>query len=81
MNPAWFRIPLPALLVMSIYTDPVAFLLWRNTRDFRSNEEVRLQNSFQLGMAFGLSAAAGPHVRDRKHFIGSYHSGLDNVVI
>ncbi|MDD5578987.1 MAG: MgtC/SapB family protein [Methylobacter sp.] len=56
MNPALFRALLPALLVMSIFTYFVAFLLWRNARGFRTNEEVTLKNPFQLGMAlkFGV---------------------------
>ena len=51
INPAVFRLLLPALLVMSIFTYFVAFLLWRNARGFRTIEEITLENPFQLGMA------------------------------
>jgi uncharacterized membrane protein (DUF4010 family) len=56
MNPALFRMLLPALLVMSIFTYFVAFLLWRNARGFRTNEEMTLKNPFQLGMALKFGA-------------------------
>ena len=56
MNPTLFRALLPALLVMTIFTYFVAFLLWRNSREFRTNGEIKLENPFQLGMAlkFGI---------------------------
>jgi len=56
MNPALFRALLPALLVMSIFTYLVAFLLWRNARGFRTIEEITLENPFQLGMALKFGA-------------------------
>jgi len=56
MNPALFRALLPALLVMTIFTYFVAFLLWWNRREFRSIEEITLENPFQLGMALKFGA-------------------------
>ena len=56
INPALFRVLLPALLVMSLFTYFVAFLLWRNRRGFRTIEEVKLENPFQLGMALKFGA-------------------------
>ena len=56
MNPTLFRSLLPALLVMCLFTYLVAFLLWRNAREFRTHEELRLENPFQLGMAIKFGA-------------------------
>ena len=56
INPALFRELLPALLVMTLYTYFVAFLLWRNARGFRAIEEIKLENPFQLGMALKFGA-------------------------
>lgn len=56
MNPALFLALSPALLVMSIFTYLVAFLLWRNSQGFRVIEEITLENPFQLGMALKFGA-------------------------
>jgi len=56
MNPALFRVLLPALLVMTLFTYFVAFALWQNARGFRTNGEVTLTNPFQLGMALKFGA-------------------------
>ena len=56
INPALFRVLLPALLVMTLFTYFVAFLLWRNARGFRAIEEIKLENPFQLGMALKFGA-------------------------
>lgn len=56
MNPTLFRALLPALLVMSIFTYFVAFLLWQNGREFRTTEQITLENPFQLGMALKFGA-------------------------
>ncbi|MGZ8193382.1 MAG: MgtC/SapB family protein, partial [Methylobacter sp.] len=56
MNTTLFRMLLPALLVMSIFTYLVAFLLWQNARGFRTSEEITLKNPFQLGMALKFGA-------------------------
>ena len=56
INPALFRELLPALLVMTLFTYFVAFLLWRNARGFRAIEEIKLENPFQLGMALKFGA-------------------------
>ncbi|TAL45611.1 MAG: MgtC/SapB family protein [Methylovulum sp.] len=56
MNQALCRLLLPSLLVMSLVTYLLAFLLWRNAREFRTSEEMSLENPFQIGMAlkFGI---------------------------
>jgi uncharacterized membrane protein (DUF4010 family) len=51
MNVALFQALLPAMLIMAVVTYLVAFLLWKNTREFRPSEELSLQNPFQLGLA------------------------------
>jgi uncharacterized membrane protein (DUF4010 family) len=56
MNPTLFRALLPALLVMTIFTYFVAFLLWQNARGFRTIEEITLENPFQLGVALKFGA-------------------------
>ncbi|MDD5320388.1 MAG: MgtC/SapB family protein [Methylococcales bacterium] len=56
MNTTLFRVLLPALLVMCLFTYFLAFLLWRNARGFRTSEEVTLENPFQLGMALKFGA-------------------------
>ena len=56
MNPAVFRVLLPALLVMTIITYFVAFLLWRKRRGLRTIDEITLENPFQLGMALKFGA-------------------------
>jgi uncharacterized membrane protein (DUF4010 family) len=56
INPALFRVLLPALLVMTLFTYFVAFLLWRNARGFRTIDEIKLKNPFQLGMALKFGA-------------------------
>lgn len=55
-NAALFRILWPALAVMSAFTYLVAFLLWRTAREFRTSEELSLENPFQLGMALKFGA-------------------------
>ena len=56
MNPALFLALFPALLVMSLFTYLVAFLLWRSERGFQTIEEIKLENPFQLGMALKFGA-------------------------
>ncbi len=56
INSTLFRALLPSLLVMSIFTYLIAFLLWRNGREFRTLEEIKLANPFQLGMALKFGA-------------------------
>jgi len=56
MNPALFQVLLPALLIMALFTYLIAFLLWKNTRSFRTDEEITLKNPFQLGMALKFAA-------------------------
>ena len=56
INPALFIRLLPGLLVMSVVTYLVAFLLWHNGRGFRAVDEIALTNPFQLGMALKFGA-------------------------
>jgi uncharacterized membrane protein (DUF4010 family) len=56
MNPVLCQTLLPAFLVMSLVTYLMAFLLWKNARDFRTHEELALKNPFQLGMALKFAA-------------------------
>lgn len=51
MNLGLFQALLPSMLIMAVFTYLIAFLLWKNAREFRSNEEISLQNPFQLGIA------------------------------
>lgn len=56
INPTLFLVLFPALLVMSIFTYFVAFLLWQNGRGFQTIEQITLENPFQLGMALKFGA-------------------------
>lgn len=58
INPALFQVLLPSLLIMSGLTYLLGFLLWRNIRAFRTetDDDVVLQNPFQLGMALKFGA-------------------------
>ena len=56
MNPALFRTLLPGLLLMAVFTYAVAFLLWKNAREFGTIDEITLENPFQLGMAIKFGA-------------------------
>jgi len=56
MNPALFQTLFSAVLMMMFVTYLVAFLLWKNARGFRTNEEITLTNPFQLGMALKFAA-------------------------
>jgi len=56
MNPIIFRALLLKLLVMTVLTYFVAFVLWKNGRGFKTIEEVKLENPFQLGMALRFGA-------------------------
>ncbi len=56
INPALFRVLLPALLVMSIVTYLLAFLLWRNRLGLQTIDEIKLENPFQLMMAMKFGA-------------------------
>ena len=56
MNLTLFQVLLPALLVMALFTYLVAFLLWKNTGIFPTNEKISLKNPFQLGMALKFAA-------------------------
>lgn len=56
INTILFQALFAALLVMTILTYCVAFLLWWNARGFRTAEEITLENPFQLGMALKFGA-------------------------
>ena len=56
INPDLSRALLPALLVMTFFTYFVAFLLWKNRREFQGFDEITLENPFQLVMAMKFGA-------------------------
>jgi uncharacterized membrane protein (DUF4010 family) len=56
MNPTLFLVLFPALLIMSIFTYLVAYLLWQREQGFQTIEEIKLENPFQLGMALKFGA-------------------------
>ncbi|MDD5266756.1 MAG: MgtC/SapB family protein [Methylococcales bacterium] len=56
INPDLSRALLPALLVMTFFTYFVAFLLWKNRREFQGIDEIKLENPFQLVMAVKFGA-------------------------
>ena len=56
LNSGLFRILLPALAVMSAITYLAAFGLWRKAGDISAEQEVKLQNPFQLGIALKFGA-------------------------
>jgi uncharacterized membrane protein (DUF4010 family) len=56
LNLALFQELFPSLSVMSLVTYLLAFLLWRTTREFQAQQEVMLENPFQLGMAIKFGA-------------------------
>ena len=56
INPDLSRALLPALLVMTFFTYFVAFLLWKNRREFQGIDEITLENPFQLLMAMKFGA-------------------------
>ncbi|MGZ8158973.1 MAG: MgtC/SapB family protein [Methylobacter sp.] len=55
MNQILFWRLLSSLLIMSIFTYLIAFLLWQKSRDFK-NQAIKLENPFQLGMALKFGA-------------------------
>lgn len=56
INPTLSNALLPALLVMALFTYLIAFLLWKSARGFRTDEEITLQNPFQLVIALKFAA-------------------------
>jgi uncharacterized membrane protein (DUF4010 family) len=56
LNPALFRELFPPLSVMGVLTYLLAFLLWRTAREFQGQQEVMLDNPFQLRMALKFCA-------------------------
>jgi uncharacterized membrane protein (DUF4010 family) len=56
LNPALALILLPALTIMSLITYLAAYLLWKNAVEFQENEDMKLENPFQLGMAVKFGA-------------------------
>jgi len=56
LNPDLFQLLLPSLALMGIMTCLMAYLFWKHAPEFQADEEIRLQNPFQLGMAikFGV---------------------------
>ncbi|MDD1607973.1 MAG: MgtC/SapB family protein [Methylococcaceae bacterium] len=56
MNPALFQALFTALLIMTVFTYLVAFLFWKTARGFKTDEDIKLTNPFQLGMALKFAA-------------------------
>lgn len=56
LNPALFQILIPSLSLMGIFTYLMAYVLWKNAQEFQANEEVRLENPFQLAIAIKFGA-------------------------
>jgi len=56
LNSALSLILFPPLAVMGLLTYSAAYLLWKNAMEFQENEELKLENPFQLGMALKFGA-------------------------
>lgn len=56
LNPALFQELFPPLSIMGGLTYLLAFLLWRTTREFQGQQEVMLDNPFQMSMALKFGA-------------------------
>ncbi len=56
LNPDLFQLLVPSLSLMGIITCLLAYLLWKNAPEFQANEEIKLENPFQLGMAIKFGA-------------------------
>jgi uncharacterized membrane protein (DUF4010 family) len=56
INPTLSQALLPALLIMSVFTYCVAFLLWKSGQQVETIKEMKLENPFQLGMALKFGA-------------------------
>ena len=56
LNPALFQILIPPLLLMGFFTYLMAYLFWKNTKEFQEGEEIKLENPFQLAMAVKFGA-------------------------
>ncbi len=56
LNPELFQLLLPALSLMSVFTYAMAYLLWKNAKEFQENEEIKLENPFQLEIAMKFGA-------------------------
>jgi uncharacterized membrane protein (DUF4010 family) len=56
LNPELFQLLVPSLSLMGTITCLLAYLLWKNAPEFQANEEIKLENPFQLGMAIKFGA-------------------------
>lgn len=56
LNPDLFQLLVPSLSLMGTITCLLAYLLWKNAPEFQANEEIKLENPFQLGMAIKFGA-------------------------
>jgi uncharacterized membrane protein (DUF4010 family) len=89
VNPALFLILSPSLFTMGLVTYVLAFLLWRSSREFQDNQDVKFENPFQLGMAikFGvllviilfLSKLVSIYFGDRGAYFLAAASGIADV--
>lgn len=89
LNLTLFRTLIPTLSLMGVFTYLIAYLLWKNTQEFQSNQEVKLENPFQLTIAikFGaflviillLSKLLSIHFGDMGTYVAAATSGLADV--
>lgn len=89
LNSGLFLLLLPPLAIMGAITYLTAYLLWKNAREFQENEEIKLENPFQLGTAikFGaflvcillLSKALQAYFGDMGAYVIAAASGLADV--
>jgi len=89
LNPDLFQILIPSLSMMSSVCYLLAFLLWQTAKELQGNQEVKLENPFQLGMAikFGtflviillLSRLLQIHFGDKGAYFLAAASGLADV--
>jgi uncharacterized membrane protein (DUF4010 family) len=56
LNSALFQMLVPPLAVMAALTYLAAFLLWRKAGDFSPDQEIKLQNPFQIVTALKFGA-------------------------
>jgi uncharacterized membrane protein (DUF4010 family) len=89
LNTALFHILAPALALMGLLTFAMAYLLWKLAQQAQSNEDIPLENPFQLALAvkFGaflviillLSKLLTLHFGDLGTYVVAAASGLADV--
>ncbi len=89
LNSALFKILIPALMVMGVFTYVMAYLFWRYSLQSQPTEEMALENPFQLMLAikFGaflvgillLSKVLSLHFGDMGAYVVAATSGMADV--